>query len=451
MPQNLTTTTLPSKEYDALQADAYTNHLAAANESCDVVANEDIYNARGVLIIRKGTPITPQMTRSIIQFKLVKPIENSVSLGREINASQLETDFTEIMQQDDVLLSIHEHNNLTALLQKHCLLYDSYPILRQKITVMADRMPDTYHRTLYCSWLALLIAKEMRLSEKDINIVFLAALSHDIGMLHIDPNVLDRKSCLSPEEWRQIQAHVVIGQKILQSIENMPAGVAQAVVEHHERCDGTGYPVGKVESELDFIGQIIGFADSVIAIYYNRFKAQGRSWRDVIPVIQMNAQAYLYRNYEVLVTILRRSELPAKNIVHGDKMPEFVADMITTNNRLHNWFVSMRDCLMEIGFTHGDRRLHSLQNVMLHVSTSVNGSGLFHEQHISWLKSLPSATNKDNYREIEDIHLMQQEIVFHLQRLTRMTRIYLDANECKKPDIQASLMSGMKKAEAFIF
>jgi HD-GYP domain-containing protein (c-di-GMP phosphodiesterase class II) len=451
MPPDLTPPHSLSKEYDQLQADAYTDHLAAVNESCNVVANEDIYNARGVLIVRKGTPITPQITRSIIQFKLVKPIEDSVSIKKELGAEQLESDFSRVMHQDNVLQAIHEHHDLTQLLRSHCQLYDKFPILRQKITVMAERMPETYERTLYCTWLALLIAKEMRLTAKDISCVFLAALAHDIGMLHIDPNILNRKTSLSPEDWRQIQAHVVIAQKILQSIQGIPQSVFQAVLEHHERCDGTGYPVGKVESELGLIGQIVGFSDSVIAIYHNRFKEEGRTWRDVIPVLQMNAQAYLYRNYEVFVTILRRSELPAKNVIQGDKMPEFVADMLSANERLHCWFSALHDCLLTIGFTHGDRRLHSLQNVMLHVTTAVNGSGIFHEQHIQWLRGLPPSMNKNIFREIEDAHLMQVEIIFHLQRLSRMLRIYIDAGECSKPDMAAVLQEGISKAESFAF
>lgn len=429
--------------YDPLNVDSYTLHLAKVNDTRQVIASEDIFNSAGALLVKKGTPITPKVTRAIINFKLLKPIEDAVSIRDEIDHLQLQARFTELLEQDAALRVIHERQDLALLLESQCLLYQKYPMLRQKLTVLSERMPETFERALYCAWLSLVMAKQMRLPVEEVNSVFLAALSHDIGMLHIAPEVINKRGVLSAEEWRQIQAHVVIGQKILLGIQGLPTLVSQAVLEHHERCDGTGYPSGKLENELTLHGQIIALADSVIAVYLNRLKGQGRSWRDVIPVIQMNSQAYFYRNYEVLVTVLRRSDLPPARVVYGDHMPDFIAGLLQKSQLLKQCFISLKTALISVGYSHGDRKLHALQNVLIHIATAINGSGILDEGYIAWLENVRTQQLVDAYREVEEAYLMHEEVTFHLQRLNRMTQLYLSSGACKNEQIKTALEAGL--------
>ncbi len=432
-----------SPGYDPLAVDAYALHLARVNDTREVIASEDIYNSSGALLVKKGTPITPSVTRAIVNFKLLKPLSDAVAIGNDLDHQQLLSHFSALLRADKGLRTIHERQDLALPLESQCLIYQKFPLLRQKITVLAERMPETFHRSLYCAWLSLLIAKQMRLPKDEVTAVFLAALAHDIGMLHIAPDIINRQGVLSAEEWRQIQAHVVIGEKILHAIPGLSPLVGQAVLEHHERCDGTGYPAGKVESELTLHGQIIALADSVIAVYHNRFKAQGRSWRDVIPVIQMNSQAYFYRNYEVLVTVLRRSDLPLPHVVYGNQMPEFIDKLLDKTALLKRWFALLKQCLTSVGYTHGDRRLHALQNVSIHIATAIHGSGILDEGYVHWLEKVRSEQLSDAYREVEDAFLMQEEVTFHLQRLSRMTQLYLASGACKNQDIQHALETGL--------
>lgn len=432
-----------SSTFDPLAVDTYALHLARVNDTRQVVASEDIYNASGALLVKKGTPITPSVTRAIVNFKLLKPISDAVSIARELDNHELLQRFEHLLENDKGLRRIHDCQDLALLLESQCLNYQKFPLLRQKITVLAERMPETFERALYCAWLSLLIAKQMRLPKEEVAAVFLAGLSHDIGMLHISPTIINKQGELSAEEWRQIQAHVVIGQKILQAVDGLPPLVSQAVLEHHERCDGTGYPSGKVESELTLHGQIIALADSVIAVYHNRFKTQGRNWRDVIPVIQMNTQAYFYRNYEVLVTVLRRSELPVANVVYGNQVPEFVESLLNKTVLLKRWFTTLKTCLTSVGYNHGDRKLHALQNVLIHIATAIHGSGLLDEGYVVWLQKVRDEHLSDAYPEVEEAFLMQEEVTFHLQRLSRMTQLYLASGACKNQSIKQALETGL--------
>jgi HD domain len=366
-----------------------------------------------------------------------------------INAELLEKILLGVAQQDSILFAINEHHSLKIPLKELCETAARFPLLCHKLTVMTHTMPDVFQRTLYSTWLSLLIANEMRLSRDDIEVVFVAALAHDIGMLHIDRALLSQQVSRTSDEWQHIQQHVVIGFELMKSMEGMPVNASQAVYEHHERCDGTGYPQAKVESELGLHGQIVGLADSVIAIYHNRFKEQGGTWRHAIPIIQMNLQAYFFRAFDVLTTILRRSELPPKDVVVGDKTPEFVSTLFNRNEQLKKWFDAMQACIMAVGFRHGDRHLHALQNVMLHVATSAQGSGIFLEQHQVLRAIVENNGVAESISDIENVHLMQQEILFHLHRLSRMTQLYLDSGACQQEPIKQTLLSGLSKAQQY--
>lgn len=69
--------------------DAYARHLAQVNEVQDVVAADDICNAQGQVLVKKGSRIAPQMVDKITRFKLLKPLEHSVVIENELDSATL--------------------------------------------------------------------------------------------------------------------------------------------------------------------------------------------------------------------------------------------------------------------------------------------------------------------------------------------------------------------------
>jgi len=178
--------------YNPLQLDAYLLHLASIHSYCTVTAAEDIYSECNSMLLKQGLELTPAAAQGMRSFRVRKPIENSIHLSSELDEQQLLDDLLSVMKQDDILCALNEHLDFSSLLTAFCPLVIQSNLLRQKLTVMSQAMPDLYERSLYCTWLSLCIAKEMRLSRDHIAIVFVAALSHDIGMLHIDSAVLHK-------------------------------------------------------------------------------------------------------------------------------------------------------------------------------------------------------------------------------------------------------------------
>jgi len=109
------------------------------------------------------------------------------------------------------------------------------------------------------------IAETLNLSEHEVNVTYLATLLHDVGMMTVPDEVLNCPGELDPVAWAMIETHCQNGQKILNTIDQFDE-LAKAVLSHHERYDGKGYPEGLAGEEIPLISRIICVADSYSAM-----------------------------------------------------------------------------------------------------------------------------------------------------------------------------------------
>lgn len=424
----------------------YIQHLAKASDVVTIRFAEDFIDASGNIIFKANDAIQASAVFRLMQIPFEKILTPIVIFESQKNLSM---DFRSLIEQDSLLLAIDDNHSLENLLQPLIDLLIDYPVIIQHLYLMAIQLPQTYLRTLYCCILSVLIAKEMRLSKADIETIFLASLGHDMGMLFVEPSVLTKSDKLNAEDWFQIQQHLPMSVEVLSAIGNFNQDAVMAVQEHHERCDGTGYPFAKVESEISLLGQILGLTDSLAAIYFNRFKKEGRSLRDAAMIIQLNQQAYMHRNYELVMAVLKRGDLPLKKVIN-ENIPALMEEFSRKNKFMATWFNMLSDCLLSAGFTHGDRKLHALQNVVIHVSTTIRGSGIFYESDDKKIETSTQVVTYDDSKNIENMMMLQQEFLFHLQRLNRMFQIYLDSNEEKNKVMELKLRSGFEKILDFL-
>jgi hypothetical protein len=115
------------------------------------------------------------------------------------------------------------------------------------------------------------------MSNTDQTIVALAGLMHDIGELYIAPEYLRSDRRLYPHEWRHVVVHPRIGQMLISGLENYPKSVAQAVYEHHERCNGGGYPRQVAGNELSPAGQVVSAAEMIAGVFQSKDKPLQRA------------------------------------------------------------------------------------------------------------------------------------------------------------------------------
>lgn len=135
--------------------------------------------------------------------------------------------------------------------------------------VVETRDPYTAGHQERVAKLAIAIARRMRLPEDRVRGVGVAAVLHDLGKIDVPAEILSKPSRLKDKEYSLIQDHCIAGYEILKNVDfSWP--VAKAVLQHHERLDGSGYPYGIRGDEIMLEARILAVADVVEAMSSHR-------------------------------------------------------------------------------------------------------------------------------------------------------------------------------------
>jgi PAS domain S-box-containing protein len=135
--------------------------------------------------------------------------------------------------------------------------------------------------------LARAIADEMGLSKEQIDGIRMAGLIHDLGKITIPAEILSKPTQLNEFEWGIIQAHPQVGYDLLKTVDFMWP-VAQIVLQHHERMDGSGYPQGLSGEEIMLEARILAVADVVEAMASYRPYRPARGIDEALEEISQN-------------------------------------------------------------------------------------------------------------------------------------------------------------------
>ncbi len=141
--------------------------------------------------------------------------------------------------------------------------------IRAMAMIVEMRDPYTAGHQRRVTQLACAIAKEMGIAEDRITGLRLAGLIHDIGKVRVPAEILTNPDGLSDAEFTMIKMHPTIGYEILKTID-LPWPVAKIVHQHHERMNGTGYPLGISKKDIILEARILAVADVVEAIASHR-------------------------------------------------------------------------------------------------------------------------------------------------------------------------------------
>ena len=117
--------------------------------------------------------------------------------------------------------------------------------------------------------LTVAIAREMGLAEDQVLGLHMSAMIHDLGKIYVPAEILSRPGKLSDAEWGIVRTHSQVGHDIIQGVD-FPWPVAEIILQHHERLDGSGYPRGLKGEQILLEARIIAVADVVEAMASHR-------------------------------------------------------------------------------------------------------------------------------------------------------------------------------------
>ncbi len=157
-------------------------------------------------------------------------------------------------------------------------LEDAYrSTLRALTAALETRDLETHGHSERVVTYSLRLGRAYGLNTAKLKALEFGSLLHDIGKIGVPDLILRKPAKLTEEEWVLMREHPVHGQQILRGIEFL-GGAALVVGQHHEKWDGTGYPLGLKEDEIDICARIFSVADAFDAITSDRVYRKGKPY-----------------------------------------------------------------------------------------------------------------------------------------------------------------------------
>ena len=153
------------------------------------------------------------------------------------------------------------------------------------ISTLKEYDDSTFNHSLNVALICNIFAKWLGLDQEKTELLTSCGLLHDIGKLAIPDSIIKKPGKLTDEEYQIVKQHTKKGYEILKR-NNVDIHIQYAALMHHEKCDGSGYPLGLKESQIDWCAQIVTIADIYEAMTANRVYREALSPVKVITMFE---------------------------------------------------------------------------------------------------------------------------------------------------------------------
>lgn len=285
-----------------------------------MVIGKDLYTSGGIMIIPAGIVLTD----AIIEHLKALGVD-SVVIDENADADQYVPEISAIdaeqfkkFNESYVMSRDKLNNTFGRILNKNIdkgeiqqMLDESWQVLGKSynsyntlgmLYSMRNYSDTTYMHSINVGMIASLIGKWLGWSEDDIKTLNACGMFHDIGKLLIAKDILDKPDKLTDEEYEIMKSHTVKGYRILADM-GLDKRILNCTIMHHERCDGTGYPLGLTGGKIDRFAKVVAIADVYEAMTANRVYRGPICPFDVIALFE-NEGFHIYET-EYLLTFLQ--------------------------------------------------------------------------------------------------------------------------------------------------
>ena len=277
--------------------------IAIENLIPGMIIASDVYTYNDQLVLPKGLSLTDKsITRlrfySISQISVeessipkdnIPPVDNNSKDNESYEApvpvdENLPTAFSDSVKSSEVFRefkesfenTVQEFNRTMTDLIEHNTNLDTKKLLSQTLSIfdtnggdfnlfnmlhnLRTYDDDTYAHSVNVALICNVFSKWLKMTPEETEIVTLAGLLHDIGIMKVPENIIHKPAKLTEAEYNVVKTHPTEGYRILQTLD-IDDRIRKAALMHHERCNGSGYPLGIIGNQIDSIAKLVAIVD----------------------------------------------------------------------------------------------------------------------------------------------------------------------------------------------
>ncbi len=303
-----------------------------------MVFGDDVIDKEGRLLVSKNTVLTREILERLKKFSSRKVFSMKVLLSelniktvvklengsvQEVASSQIKMEHTKerlVIKEkfEEMHKSIKQsfdelsRNNTSPKVKKE--LDNTVEEIKNNLSVNIELLNEIldvkatdeylYNHSLNVAVISNLIGGWIGLERKDLDILILAGLVHDIGKLRVDPAILNKPGKLTDEEFTEMKKHPEYSYQMLMEMGYKDNAILKAVTFHHEKEDGSGYPLKISGDKITIHAKILAIADIFDAMTSNRvYKARVSPFK-VLEMFQN--QNFGKLDYKIIMVFIKR-------------------------------------------------------------------------------------------------------------------------------------------------
>ncbi len=253
------------------------NKLRVEALESGMIIDEEIRSEFGGVLIPPGTELNRRLIAQLrnmdikeVKVKTEKEIKEKINkkkIAREKYRQNLE-EFSETYKKAYYMKKV-DFKTVKSLSEEAMEISD-YLDLEDTLKMTRDIDNYTYSHSLHVGILANKFGKWLHLNESRLSNLTTAALLHDIGKSKIKKEILNKPEPLTEEEYEEAKKHAQYGYQLFKKSNRFSKSIMAGILTHHERYDGSGYPLGLKGKKIPLFGRIIAICDTFDAVTTDR-------------------------------------------------------------------------------------------------------------------------------------------------------------------------------------
>ncbi|AJA46641.1 HD-GYP domain-containing protein [Clostridium pasteurianum DSM 525 = ATCC 6013] len=258
-----------------------------------------------IVLVEKGIPLTNKLIEKLREKYIYSHIEIYYELEEytQKDLIKIEEDFIKLTFNLEKLFSkankldsidMEDIRSFSAKIKESLYFTDS---IIKNIVLYGSGKDSIYRHGVNVAALSLILGKWIGLDDKQLNLLTYASILHDFGKTKIDNSIINKVDKLTLNEINKLRTHPIIGYQLINKINFLDKSVANSILMHHEREDGSGYPLRLKADKIHPFAKIIAIADTFDAINSNRAYRSRKKPFEALQIIKEDSIGKLDYNY----------------------------------------------------------------------------------------------------------------------------------------------------------
>ena len=389
------------------------------------IVTSDVTSTDGTILVHSPTLISKARMGQLRHLPLKTPLLQNIAQPVALTNTQLKSQLLAYLESHGELNSINQSYNHTKQLDQ---IFKYLRLSERAMTYLAAieiLLPSHFDEALFSAWLNSLIANQMELSPNKIFNAFTAGLLNDVGMLGIPLSIANKQKDFSPEEWAFMCEHPRISTQLLNQSDQLDKLALEAILNHHEKVCGSGYPNGVLLSKYDPVVQTNSFTAQIFSIWQKQLVPNGGNFFKLETLLQVHASHSVNQTRDaerIFIKILQKSheQLTEENQVLSD------AHLQKTIDSLHLRIKSLSELIRLITLFKNAKIIKSMGNrsaalvtLLQDVDNTIAAIGLDPQHLEQWIKEDVPSDPTAHAEEIFQISTAIDETLWKFRRLYR--------------------------------